>query len=120
MSAPPVAHADVLRREGLPGGVEVVSRAGDGRALGARCILCGQVTFAGPCSDAALVTVMSTHLNQHAPGRAVDLSDLSWEVSATCPVCEDGGRIEAVPDGVLVCADCGSTWDFEGRNGWCE
>ena len=117
MTVPQTPQPEVLRRDGLPGGVEIVNRADDGRANAGRCLLCGSVTYIGPCSDEALVTVMSTHLNQHAPGRVLDLGDLSWHVSATCPVCPDGGQIEVDPEGDLACATCGSWWDIDGRNG---
>lgn len=117
MSAPAPGMEEPLVREGVPSAVQVVSRTADGRALGGRCLDCGAVTYTGPCADAALVTVMSTHLMQHAPGRATDLGDVSWEVSATCTVCSYGGRIEVDPEGGLVCRGCGSVWSLDGTDG---
>lgn len=57
------------------------------------------------------------HLDQHKPGRALDI-EVSWEPVAFCSVCEDGfGDIDHGDDASLVCKVCGTTWDIDGKQG---
>ncbi len=60
--------------------------------------------------------VLRDHLEQHKPGRAMDI-EVSWEPSACCSVCEDSiGNVVQEDDG-LTCRDCGTTWDIDGEQG---
>lgn len=57
------------------------------------------------------------HLDQHKPGRALDI-EVSWEPVALCSVCEDGfGDIAHGYDGDLRCKKCETTWDIDGTSG---
>lgn len=60
--------------------------------------------------------VLRDHLDQHKPGRALDI-EVSWEPVAFCSVCEDGiGNVVQEDDG-LTCRQCGTTWDMDGKQG---
>lgn len=84
-----------------------------------KCGHCDHVVFGGRAADAPLPSandVLADHLEQHRPGRALDVT-VDWEPSALCSVCEDGiGMIEE-QDGMLVCTECGTTWELDGTNG---
>lgn len=56
---------------------------------------------------------MSTNTRAEVADIAVD-----WEVVAYCPVCEDEiGDIHVGDDATLVCRECGTAWDIDGRHG---
>lgn len=84
----------------------------------ARCSECKAVTFTGGKPDRDWSGLLDDHLRQHAPGRALDI-EVDWEPTGYCSVCEDGiGDIGRDADGEgLICKDCGTTWDIEGRSG---
>lgn len=55
------------------------------------------------------------HQEQHKPGRALDI-EVEYELVARCSVCKDGGNIY-VEDDVLLCDQCGTSWDMDGTMG---
>lgn len=107
----------VLRRDGLPGGVRILGRNPQGNPVAGSCLLCDYVKVADACTDEDFLTLMASHLRDHERGSAEDLADLSWEVHASCTVCDRVGSVGATPDGGLRCWECGTRWDRQGRRG---
>lgn len=85
----------------------------------ARCGQCSYAAF-GSASNGKRPTaesVLQDHLDQHKPGRAVDI-EVAWELSACCSVCEDGiGSITLSDSESLRCRDCGTVWSLDGTGG---
>lgn len=107
-----------LRRDGLPGGVRILSRNAQGRAVTGQCLLCEKVIASmTACVDEDFLSLMGDHLRRHEQSAARDLADLTWEVHATCTACERVGGISVVSGGALRCSECGTCWDMEGRDG---
>lgn len=101
--------------------MKVSSEAEGWSALMVSCTICPYTTFTSrrtgqvPTAD----EILAEHLAQHEQGRALDI-EVDWEPSACCPVCPDGiGRITWDSDAGegLICLDCKSTWDIEGKGG---
>lgn len=81
-----------------------------------RCSDCDYAACTGGHPDFDWSHLIDDHLEQHNPGRAVDI-DVDWEPVASCSVCPNGmGDIYQEDDG-LRCRDCGTTWDINGRRG---
>lgn len=79
------------------------------------CSECDHVAFTGLPVDTDATRVIASHLNQHGPGRALDIEP-DWVLSVDCSVCDDGGDVKDEGES-LVCADCGTVWDRDGTGG---
>ena len=70
--------------------------------------------FADDGSKSPLIPGERAVYRQHS--RATDI-DVEWELSARCSVCPNRvGDVQREGDG-LVCQDCGTRWNIDGRNG---
>lgn len=87
-------------------------------AITSECSACGTTAFTGGPAHIADKPRgwMQDHIDQHAPGRAVNL-EVQWTLSADCTVCEDGGDIIDEDDETLRCQRCNTTWAFDGTFG---
>lgn len=95
------------------------SASGSGwTAVRAECTECRYVMFTGvPDGVDPDRKWLADHLAQHEEGRALDI-EVDWKPSALCSVCDDGvGDIEAWEDEQVRCRECGTRWDYDGRNG---
>ena len=96
-----------------------LSPSRDGYSYEIRCTHCNHVTFTWGRVLFSPRWVMRDHLPQHEPGRAVDI-EVDWEPSACCSVCPDGigsVRWDNESGEGLICIECRTTWDNEGRSG---
>lgn len=85
----------------------------------ARCSECRYTSFTGARVDIAAAREywIKDHIEQHGPGRAVDI-EVDWEISAYCSVCDDGiGDIEVVDSEIVECQECGTSWSMDGTGG---
>ena len=83
------------------------------------CSACDHVMFTAHRKHVVMSreSWIADHIAQHAPGRALDI-EVDWEPSACCSVCDDGiGDIEEESSEVLICRDCGTTWNYDGTMG---
>ncbi|NWN87021.1 MAG: hypothetical protein HLX51_00540 [Micrococcaceae bacterium] len=81
------------------------------------CSACGTAVFTALPSKYAHVRrgFMQDHIDQHAPGRAIDL-DVQWQLYAQCTVCDDGEIINEDSE-TLCCKQCDTTWSIDGTYG---
>lgn len=81
------------------------------------CLLCGALVYTAVRGERlhGITETLREHGKQHEPGRAPNI-EVSWEVDASCSVCDDGGDITDSGDG-LECLDCGTTWELDGTLG---
>lgn len=87
-------------------------------AITSECSECGTTAYTGgPAHIADQPRAwMQDHIDQHAPGGAVNL-DVMWHVSADCTVCDDGGDIIDEDSETLRCQKCQTTWAIDGTFG---
>lgn len=92
--------------------------ANDWVPLKVSCNMCPYVTFTARKAGAILSAneILKEHLEQHAPGRALDIA-VDWEPSARCSVCESGGDIVMNDVETLICNECDTTWTLDGTDG---
>ena len=79
------------------------------------CPECPYSIYTGGLPDWDYAGLMDGHLRQHAPGRALDIA-VGWQVIAYCSVCEDGGDVDQLDEG-LTCKKCDTCWDIDGTCG---
>lgn len=97
----------------------VMSPAPRGYSYEIRCRKCSATTFTWSHTATSPAYLFDWHLKQHKPGRALDI-EVDWEPSACCSVCPDGiGSIRWDNESGegLICIECRTTWDNEGRSG---
>ena len=89
----------------------------DGRSVKATCDACGHTVYTWiPTAEPSAVRLLGDHVQQHAPGRALDIT-VGWELVASCSVCPDGGDIVVCDSETIECRTCGTTWDSDGKCG---
>lgn len=86
-----------------------------------KCSLCGHMVFTGIWTDMLYNgrAQMPDHIDQHKPGRALDIV-VDWGVSAQCSVCDDGIGDIVQDDEGLICRECRTFWNIDGTGGMLE